>query len=559
MMKRIYRFKIELLCAFLLSFTACDYLDVDPQYTIAPETFYDSEEKVVYGLTGVYGVINSEALYGNYYSLMLSNGDDLCYYNRSTSGSYPYQYSHSTSDTYVYQAWSKLYEGVKNANEFMMAVEESEFDEDGTYYAEARFLRAYYYFLLAQAWGDVPLRTTPATSPSEVEMAATPQLDVLKWCVDEMVATLPYFEEGDLSRAPYNVTRSAVQGILARVYLFLAGERGVSSSDDKKQMYTSAAYYAGKVISDNIHRLNSDYSQVFINMISDVYDTTNYESIWEADFAGNHSAGSWSNGRIGDLLGLQGQGTDEKYSEWTSNYSYGQYNGSLKLWRLFSEDRAEGDEEADERQEWNLPWYNYLGNSGLYLSENYDPTPYSYNGIYTSVDPTVAGGQRNAGKFRRETKYEGAMTSKMLYTHINFPILRYSDVLLMYAEATNEVGDNISLAYDALVDVRERAGISTDAVGTFDQTSLRDMIRNERARELAFEGLRKYDLVRWGIFVEQMNNYVLWAQDEEWKDDDTSTSASKIGANVQAKHVVLPIPSVELGVNSLLKQNILWQ
>lgn len=280
---------------------------------------------------------------------------------------------------------------------------------------------------------------------------------------------------------------------------------------------------------------------------------------------GNHSAGSWSNGRIGDLLGLQSSGTDNNYSKWTCNYAYGQYNGSLQLWNLYwSTDRTDAESEmatiSDERQAWNTPWYNYVGNTTLSLDASYDPTPYTFGSLSTSSDPTTARGQRNAGKFRREVQYEGAMTAKDLYTHINYPILRYSDVLLMYAEATNEVGEEaLSVAYDAVVEVRERAGIATNPVGEYDQSSLRELIRNERGRELAFESLRKYDLIRWGIFVDNMQNYSKWVLSEYWAGNATATTASILGTNVQAKHVVFPIPTIELGVNKLLKQNILWQ
>lgn len=549
--------KIQLKIAILFSLltTSCNYLDVDPEYVMAPETFYQSQEDVVYGLTGIYGVINSEELYGNYYTLMLSNPDDLCYQNRAQSGNHPHWYTHTTSDTYVYKTWSKLYEGVKNANEFMEAILESELDEDGAYYAEARFLRAYYHFLLAQAWGDVPLRTSAVTSAEDVEIAATSQREVLEWCASEMAAVEENFAKDDLTVAPYRITRSAVQGILVRVYLFLAGE-SVEGVTDREQMWSNAALYAGKVISANIHRLNPDFDQVFINMISDVYDTTYYESIWEADFMGNHSSGAWSNGRIGDLLGLQSSGSDNNYSEWSCNYSYAQYNGSLKLWDLYFSDGAES---TDARQEWSLPPYNYNGYSSLGLAASYDKSPYGYgsNNTFQEGFENIAGGKRNAGKFRREVIYEGQMTAKDLYTSINFPILRYSDVLLMYAEACNELGA-LSSGYDALKQVRDRAGVETYEIGYYDQSSFRELVRNERGRELAFEALRKYDLIRWGIFVEQMNHYPVWASDDRWSSDATAARAAAIGDNVAAKHLYLPIPTLELGVNRLLKQNSLW-
>ncbi len=566
-MKTIYKFKIELLLAFVFALSSCNILDVDPEYTMAPENFYETEDEVVYGLAGVYGIINSEAFYGNYYSLMLSNVDDLCYQNRAQSGSYPYWYTHTSSDTFVYTVWSKLYEGIKNANEFMEAMVGNEFDEDGYYYAEARFLRAYYHFILAQTWGDVPMRTSAVSSPTDVEIASSAQVEVLEWCASEMAATLDTFTSYDVSDSPSRVSRSTIQGILARVYLFLAGE-SVAGVSDKSEMWANAAYYAGEVISSGQHMLNPSYSQVFINMMQDAYDTTYFESMWEAEFSGNHAAGSWSNGRIGDLIGLQSSSSDANYSDWSCNYAYAWYNGTLKLWDMYwTFDRTTSETQtaaiSDSRHEWNMPNYNYNGSTSSALDKtytaSYDKTPYVYNSVSSFNDLTVAAGQRNSGKFRREVEYEGAMSAKDLYTHINFPILRYSDVLLMYAEAINESESNYSAAYAAIKLVRDRAQVETKDISEYSsQEAMRELVRNERARELAFESLRKYDLIRWGIFVEEMNDYAVWTTDERWSEDAYSGRYAAIGVNVQAKHVVQPIPSIELGVNKLLKQNALW-
>ena len=78
--------KIYILAASLTAFASCSFLDVEP--TVMTGTTYASEEEALYGLAGVYGVINNEAFYGNYYSQMLSNVDDLCYYNRTSGNNF---------------------------------------------------------------------------------------------------------------------------------------------------------------------------------------------------------------------------------------------------------------------------------------------------------------------------------------------------------------------------------------------------------------------------------------------------------------------------------------
>lgn len=602
--------KLGTLALLTAALPACSFLDTDPQI-IPDDGYYNSEQKLIYGLAGVYGVLNSEALYGNYYSLQIANADDLCYFNNyNNSESRPDRYNHSAGTAAIYDTWSKLYEGIKNANRYIEAVEKTEIDpgklsvDIGLYIAEARFLRAYYHFLLAQAWGDVPLRVKATTSPNpnNVQMAATPQEQVLKWCADEIEATIPDLYE-PIDNTPSRVSQTVAQGILARVYLFMAGE-SVKQIDglDKKEMYRRAAYWANEVIASHKHDLNESYEEVFINMIRDQYDTQFHESMWEAEFLGDRtSATDWTNGRIGDLIGLRSQSRTTNYSEWACNYSYGYYNGSYTLWQLYWENDRTADETAsatviDKRLTWNLPGYNYRGMNNQKISyknkagetvtrylqqtQSMFKTPWVYNNNFAMpdiegldqtiedafdpadlvYDPTVMCAVRNAGKWRRETVYEKQMSAKSLYTTINFPILRYADVLLMYAEAINEyAGAPDDQAKDAIREIRKRAGVKTDESLLGDYRSFRDLVRNERGRELAFEGLRKWDLIRWGTFVEKMHNAgTNQPTENKYRNVSYTNYASANYANVTARHIYLPITTKELAVNHALRQNPLW-
>lgn len=567
-MRNIYRFLIG--AAAVTSLFSCSFFDVKPQ-VICSDTFYNSEAEVKYGLAGVYGAIGKEQFYGNYFSLMYANVDDLSYFNRDISTNYLQYCRHNASTSQVYDIWTAIYQGVNNANAFMEAVVETNYDKEGRYFNEARFLRAYYHFLLAQSFGDVPLRTKAVKTPDEVMSPATPQYEILTWAAAEMEACLALAAE-EVTEQPSRVTKTTIQGILARVYLFLAGES--VTGGDKTTFLTKARDFAYAVIESGKHDLNPDYSRVFINMIEDEYDTEYHESMWEAEFLGDRSsAENWSNGRIGDLLGLQsGDSASSKYSEFKCNYAYGQYDGSLKLWDLYWQTDRTADENAlptitDKRQEWNLPPYNYAGNAqqppygettGKAVA-GINKTPYIYNNVSTSNDPTAAPAIRNCGKFRREIQYEGVKTSKLLYTTINYPILRYSDVLLMYAEASNELSGPTQEAYDCVVKVRTRAGVATLPIGSYDKDSFRELVRNERGRELCFESLRRFDLIRWGIYVKEMNKYTEWAADERWSKSAKASRAANMGGYIKPMHVLLPIPAIELGVNKELVQNELWR
>lgn len=567
-MKKIFN-KILVVSGLCAALSSCSFLDVEPQ-VICADTFYNTEKEVQYGLAGVYGVMSNEALYGNYYSLMYSNIDDLCYFNRDQGSNLLQFQRHTAGTSQIYDMWVELYQGIRNANAFMEAVVLTNFDEDGAYYNEARFLRAYYHFLLAQAWGDVPLRKQAVTTHDAVMIAVTPQYDVLKWVAEEMEDCIELAPES-LEDTPSRIAKTTVQGILARVYLFMAGES--VKGGDKAALLANAMNHADAVIKSGKHQLNPDYAQIFKNMIMDQYDKQYRESMWEVDFLGDRSsAENWTNGRIGDVIGLQSTGSTG-FDTWNCNYSYGQYDGSLKLWDLYwRTDRTEDENElptvTDKRQEWNLPPYNYAGNdkqppygSGLTSGKSIvsiDKTPYVYDNVSTSQDPLAAPAIRNCGKYRREVEYEGHKSAKLLYTTINYPILRYSDVLLMFAEASNEINGVTQEAYDCVKAVRDRAGIKTNEMSAYDKETFRELVRNERGRELCFESLRRYDLVRWGIFVETMNEYVQWSNDERWVKNTKAQRAASMGSYIKPMHVVLPIPSIELGVNDLLVQNPLW-
>lgn len=569
-MKKI-RYYIGLVALSTMA-VSCNFLDIEPQ-VIIKDTYYNTDTEIRYGLAGVYGTMSNEDFYGNKYSLMLSNVDDLCYFNRPTTQTYTQVYKHDAGSPEIYDAWKRIYSGINNANAFMGVVEKSPLDKDHKYFSEARFLRAYYHFILAQAWGDVPLRKTEVKTHDDVLCAATSQAEVLKWVIDEMKECINNAQD-NLKLQPSRLTRTTMQGILARVALFAAGES--VNIPDKKELYKLAMDNAEAIIISGKHKLNPDYTEVFKQMISNKYDSKYHESMWEVEFYGDRTnANNWSNGRIGELIGLQSSG-NKNYSSFNCNFSYAQYNGSLKLWDLYwKEDRTDDEKElkkvTDKRQEWNMCPYNYAGNpkEAPYGSVNpgpeskcmpsIDKTPYVYDKKSTSKNPLVAAGIRNCGKYRREVEYEGVMNAKNLYTKINYPILRYSDVLLMFAEAQNEYeGTPSQKAYDCVKQVRDRAGIKTKPFSTYDHGSFRELVRNERGRELCFESLRKYDLIRWGIFVKSMNEYSRWTKDSRWVKDVRADYARNIGAAVRPIHVLLPIPSIELGVNNKLVQNQLW-
>ena len=130
----------------------------------------------------------------------------------------------------------------------------------------------------------------------------------------------------------------------------------------------------------------------------------------------------------------------------------------------------------------------------------------------------------------------------------------------MLAEAENEVNEGpTALAYECINAVRTRAGI-TELSG-LDYDGFKKELQDERGRELCFESLRKFDLVRWGIYYDRIKNVMgnLVENDSRWGTGTYQLAPSQYVKNTEEKHVFFPIPLKELSVNKLLEQNVYWK
>jgi len=415
---------------------------------------------------------------------MISNVDDLSYYQRpeGQTASYVYGNDHSPSEQYIWGAWETLYKGINNANMLIENVDGADMEDaiKTRIKGEAKFLRAYYHFLLVQGWYEVPLRPESFKDVNNSSKEATSHVEALDWIIQEMEDCVDMVDNTNYDLSPSYVKKNSVMGVLARVYLWRACYPfdGKISSDGKAY-FEKAAYWATQVKNSNKHHLNPDVYTMWKAMASDTYDTEYNESIWEAEFIGTRDDGSYTAGRIGNVIGNIQKGTANP------------------------------------------------GNG------------YAY------------------GKFRRE--WESAATKHKNYTPENYPLLRYADVLLMLAEAENEANQGpTTSAYEAINEVRERAGI--DPLKNLSYSDFQQAVRDERARELCFESLRKYDLVRWGIYEKAIHDDLGAAtKDSRWATGTNFIGAATYAQRTSEKHQFLPIPTKELGVNTKLKQNKYWE
>jgi hypothetical protein len=419
-MKRIL---YTLLTVLSLSIVSCKkFLNTVPTDSLVPTEYYNTETKLNSALAGVYQPLASAGIYGDNMFDQLGASTDEGFYARSaqTTGIMVYNFDYGNSD--LNNFWSQLYIGVERANTLIQNINIAKMDEAKRQIilGEALFLRGYYYFLLVSNFGDVPLKTVPTPSVTDVNVSRTPAKQVYAQILSDMQAA-----EGKVNTATAigyggHVSKTVVEGILARVCLTMAG---YPLNDESK--YTDALTWAQKVQSSGEHSLNSNYRQVFINLHQDLYDVK--ESMWEVENKGTGADGLGNVNRLGNTNGIALSVNFDAIG-----YSYAFVNTTAKLYNLYSP--------GDLRRDWDIAQFSY----------NSATTPVSYNYLTTAQIYN-----RNAGKFRRE--YELSPVKSKNSTPINFPILRYADVLLMIAEAENHINGPTNTAYDAINQVRRRA------------------------------------------------------------------------------------------------------
>lgn len=588
--------RISIVIIFIGLLSGCTkFLDKVPEDYVLPDNYYKTSQDLSNALNGVYDILGKVELYGNFIPIQLNIGTDEAFYPLvGAAGVLANQFD--PSDATINSLWNSTYSGIDRANLLLERIDGSNADSatKSIIRGEALFLRAYYHFVLVSLFGDIPMKLTSTLNITDVSQKRTPSNEIYTQITKDMMEAEGRVRSATQVKNGGHINKSAVRGILARVYLYWSGYPLFANK------YDQVLKWALLVNQNNEHSLNNDYRQIFINYAQDKYDIK--ESIWEVEFfypgINSYSEG----GRLGNINGVQCANLD-------SGYSYGQMNGTMKLFNSYGGTLAFSQ---DNRRDWAMANYKLTG-----VLPNIK-TPITSTTIY----------DRNAAKWRRE--YEPYTSKDKNFTNENFPILRYSDVLLMIAEADNELNGPTLIGINAINSIRERAyksiktvtvttggsgytsipsisfvggggagataygiisggqlkGITLSncgygytsspsvlisgggggigataytelvtasdadltAVQTGDKDAFRQVIREERMRELCFEGHRRFDLIRWGNYIKYMNDYA-----------STIVSvyplASIAGLNLTTRNTYLPIPSSELSVNKLAVQN----
>lgn len=592
--------KFNILIAMLVCLNICgcsDFLEEDPKGKLTTDNFYNSESDARQAINGVYRRLSDSWVTG-YNIKQIPN--DLLKRASWDEASGLSNFTYGSENTYIAGMWQNHYAVIKDCNSVIdnVTTNKEKINNWERYVGQAHGIRAFLYFDLVRWFGDVPLVLTDTKSLDGLEVTRTPQKEVFRQIIEDFEYCISHtMDKGDTSKGYQygRLTKDACHGFLAKVYLWL----GSVAQRDGKEILGNAAdnfekslEHSSAVIQGGRYKLVDYYPDVFN---AKTRDKAPDEVLWCVQGLTGDDTGTWT----GMMFGIRGNqnlgGSWDNIS--SSDYHRMMYEPSDSIRRLWNCPRMTIQ---DDGTLWGWDYKMYWDTRG---DQKLSEATENNNWLQWSI-----------GKFRR---YPLADPSPYNYTNFGMdePLLRYADVLLMYAEAYNEVnhgpgdyrpssgmdmsGISIQSAYDAVNLVRKRSRIANEGImhqdvlprklitdyatevdecvpdwkpGAYgyiydgvrtaweynrygdDYTAFRTEILNERARELVAESTDRWcDLVRRGILVKQMQ---AWRQYNPFI-SNTEREITTPGApeNIQSRNMLLPVPLSEIDVNKNLTQN----
>lgn len=592
--------KFNILIAMLVCLNICgcsDFLEENPKGKLTTDNFYNSESDARQAINGVYRRLSDSWVTG-YNIKQIPN--DLLKRASWDEASGLSNFTYGSENTYIAGMWQNHYAVIKDCNSVIdnVTANKEKINNWERYVGQAHGIRAFLYFDLVRWFGDVPLVLTDTKSLDGLEVTRTPQKEVFRQIIEDFEYCISHtMDKGDTSKGYQygRLTKDACHGFLAKVYLWL----GSVAQRDGKEILGNAAdnfekslEHSSAVIQGGRYKLVDYYPDVFN---AKTRDKAPDEVLWCVQGLTGDDTGTWT----GMMFGIRGNqnlgGSWDNIS--SSDYHRMMYEPSDSIRRLWNCPRMTIQ---DDGTLWGWDYKMYWDTRG---DQKLSEATENNNWLQWSI-----------GKFRR---YPLADPSSYNYTNFGMdePLLRYADVLLMYAEAYNEVnhapgdyrpssgmdmsGISIQSAYDAVNLVRKRSRIANEGImhqdvlprklitdyatevdecvpdwkpGAYgyiydgvrtaweynrygdDYTAFRTEILNERARELVAESTDRWcDLVRRGILVKQMQ---AWRQYNPFI-SNTEREITTPGApeNIQSRNMLLPVPLSEIDVNKNLTQN----
>ena len=530
-MKKQNIFIISILCSVLCLSGCKDYLtEIEPGTTLL-EDFFTSTDAAVQNVTGCYTPLMWE-YNGTYFSEWFIGdiaSDDAIKGGGSTTDmadSYDIENWRTTDQNTLLLDWYRAnYQGIGRCNLALEYVGKTEVGIDAKFTEEMKnrllgevyYLRAYYYFRLLRVFAGVPMPLKPLKSSEDWGMPRASVNEMYMQILADLEQANSYlwlkskYDKADLGRA----TKGAAQAMLMKVNLYMASPYWRKYGIDKAQAdcYKDAKAWGDSIIASGEYSLCPNYVDNFTiegeNGSESVFEIQYAEVAWGDYGEGfGYTAGSFTqilvrsrNEKIGGGWGFN-HPTQNLYNEFEAADSI---RRDVAILIPSTDIDSTYQEQSDE---------TYLGNN--MLNNKY--------GMYR--DPSTVGG--GYGKWSLHAS-RGPLNNKQI---------RYADVLLMYAEACLGMSD-AGTAKTYIDQVRDRAGLTPCAVA--DDATL----RHERRCELAMEGHRWFDLVRW----EGVDGNGLKAHMDAYKLTETTDAQHHMQEFVAGKHELFPIPQEERQLN----------
>lgn len=534
----------------LLCNTSCKKaLEEKPFSFLSPNNFYKS---VTDGETAVNAIYNELYTYDLYiqpvWNLTLLDDDHVSgadWYLGNAGAGNPQSYWG------VNRPWTGFYTIIARANtviEKVPAIEAgaAETDKKQRILGEAYFLRGWSYFMLAQLYGGVPIRLHSFTEDPDADKPRASVKETYDAAVSDLKnAEQMLFPSGDARSGPAGrVTRGVAKAFLAKTYLTIASG-ALSGGSLKVRGGTDNGYYtypknavAGleAVDSKEYFTLARDKANEVIQS-GDYSLFSNWIDIWKMENR-NKQENMWS---TQSLYGTSFVNDMHSYFSARSPFGTGAIWMSNNHYRNY---------ETEDSRVLDGVTHQFQANWGTYYYyPSWEQDKYGQDGTLTYYNDGKENGDDKAyvNKFSFVTGFDNDQLGK---AHANntitgnsdafFPLMRFSEVKLMFAEAENEVNGPGSEAYNQLNDVRRRSK-ATDAPAGMTKEDFRSFVLEERGREFTLEGIRRYDLIRWNIYLDVMNKIGIG-----------QNNISKVR---QSRNILLPIPQAELNSNKAITGN----
>ena len=550
-MKKIKNYNKVAFFIMLIIFTsACKKLDLAPANKFTDINYWTTTEKANSVLNTAYS-----QMYRNDWFFYNEGASDNAYNGRGDNSGV----ASLAAGTYdaslgrVKDEWNYHYAGIKTCNIFLENVDRvTTLDANlkARMKGEARFIRAFHFFQLETWFGDVPLIDKDITIDESKTIARTPKAQVIDFILkelDEVAAVLPVntaYPAADRGR----ITKGAAVALKARVQLYDSRWADVVTTCEQLIGNTTNGTYGLFSSYEGLFLPANEYNNEVILDLEYVPNVTNrtYNSFF--DFA-PLSVGARLNALaptqelVDSYLMANGKKPGDVGSGYDENNPYVNRDPRLTntvVYNLYQWKKPDGTTKT------------------IYTKPGSDPAPDANTGRGT--DEYASGAVSSpTGYYIR--KYYDPTSATNFQSGLNLIMIRYADVLLMYAEAKNELSQLDAGAWDKTIKpIRSRAGFTDAAALNFPggaQTTLRDVVRNERRTELAMEGLRIFDIRRWQTAETVLNGWVHGA-----KYGTASIDNGYIRANLRSfdksKAYLWPIPRDERNVNPNLTQNPGW-